>query len=423
MKLNHFALVNGSSIDSFGRRKKERAAARIDEAIKTALDQLDHPAQGRAAFLGLLECVRGRTSLLKPTSGRGTPGWVAPLFLLNRLRNLAIRYSHWIRPCETWQPATGNLRPAFRSLAVHLLTYYPVPAFMDSAWDLPDGPEGFRQQSWFIRLGRGASFRSLNLPLTLTRRMEHFVRQAPDHYSVPQALRYGETRGIGGGEKLAREIAVGRLGQTIERWDFWRTVLRFLVNHPEMQLEHVNPIVDFIHANKFAGDEVLTADGIESQTAPWPNFSMEGRTSKSILRLVSAWHGDLGITKQTPWCSWRKSGIQGYRFLEKRPGEEGDRDWTIVELLDSSALLAEGRAMHHCVYTYANRCRRGETTIWSLRLRAAGEEKRMVTIEVDPYQRSIVQARARFNRWPGSRSGEIIRQWAAWAGLQLNVQT
>jgi len=365
--------------------------------------------------------VRGRTSLLKPTSGRGTPGWVAPLFVLNRLKNVATRHNHWIRPCETWQPQAGNRRPMFRSLAAHLMTHYSVPGFMDSAWDLPNGPEGFRQQAWFIRLGRGASFRSLNLPLILTRKMEHFVRRAPDHFSVSQALRYGETRGMGGGERLAREIAVGRLGQRIERPDFWRTVIRFFVAHSEMQPEDVNPIVDFIHASKFAGDEVLTTGGMESQNPPWPDFSMEGRTLKSTLRLVSAWHADLGITKNAPWCSWKKSGIQGYRFLEKRSGEEVDRDWLILELLDSTALHAEGRAMHHCVYTYVNRCRRGETTIWSLRLRAGGEEKRMVTIEVDPRKRAIIQARAKFNRWPGARSREVMRQWASWAGLRLCV--
>jgi len=324
MKLNHFALVNGSKIDSFGRRKRERDLIRLDEAIKATLEQLDHHAESRAAFLTLLDCVRSRTSLLKPTPGRGTPGWVAPLFLINRLRNLAIRHKHWIRSCEKWQLHEENLRPAFRSLASHLLTLYPVPGFMDSAWDLPDGPEGFRQQSWFIRLGRGASFRSLNLPLLLTRGMEHCLRQAPDEYSLSQALRYGETRGMGGGEKLAREIAVGRLGQRIERPDFWRTVIRFFVGHPAMQLEHVNPIVDFIHTNKFAGDDVQTTDGVQLQNPPWPNFSMEGRTLKSILRLVSAWHADLGITKNAPRSSWRKSGIQGYRFLEKRTGEEGD---------------------------------------------------------------------------------------------------
>src|SRR5689334_2332863 len=88
--------------------------------------------------------------------------------------------------------------------------------------------------------------------------VEDYLRQAPDHYSVTQALRYGETRGIGGSEKLAREIAVGKLGQKLEPPDFWRSVLRFFVAHPEMELEDVNPIVDFIHANKFAGDEVLT---------------------------------------------------------------------------------------------------------------------------------------------------------------------
>ncbi len=422
MKLNHFALIHGSKIESFGRRKKEQDAVRIDAAIKTALDELNDYTERRTAFLRLVECARARTPLLKPTLGHGTPGRTAPVFLINRLKNLAGRQSHWIRPCGTWQPRTSNLRPAFRSLAHHLLTHYPVPGFMDSVWDLPNGADAFRQQSWYIRLGRGVSFRTLNLALVLTRRMEHYVRRAPDHYSVFQALRYGETRGLGGSEELAREVAIGRLGQRIERPDFWRTVLAFFVAHPEMSLEHVNPIVDFIHASKFAGDEVLTEGGPEIRNAPWPDFSIKGRTLKSILRLVSAWHADLAISKNGAWCSWRKSDIQGYRFLEKRSEEEGDRDWTILELLDSGALQAEGRAMHHCVYSYADRCRRGETTIWSLRLRVNGNEKRIVTVEVEPKRRSIIQARAKCNRRPGGRSAEIIRQWAAWAGLQLNVE-
>ena len=291
---------------------------------------------------------------------------------------------------------------------------------MDSVWDLANGPEGFRQQSWFIRLGCGASFRSLNLPLPLTRRMEHYVRHAPDHYSVFQALRYGETLGMGGSRRLACEIAACRLGNRVERPDFWRAVLAFFIANQAMDLAQVNPIVDFIHANKFAGDEVLTASGTETRVAPWPDFSIKGRSMKAMLRLVTAWHADLAITKETPWCSWRKSEIPGYQFLEKRPGEHCDLDWTIQELLDSGALHAEGRAMHHCVYSYTNRCRRKETTIWSLRLRVKGEEKRMVTIEVDPQKRAIVQARAKCNRRPGTSSVEIIRQWAAGVGLRLN---
>ena len=251
--------------------------------------------------------------------------------------------------------------------------------------------------------------------------MEHHVRQAPDHYTVAQALRYGETRGLGGRGELAREVASGWLGRRIDHSDFWRSVILFLAANSEIEIEHVNPIIDCIQANKFGGEEVLTEKGTATRTAPWPDFAMKGRTVKSILRLVSAWHTDLSANKLGRCFSWQKSSIQGYRFLEERAGEEGHFDWTIQELLDSGALHAEGRAMRHCVYTYADRCRRGETTIWSLRLRVKEQGKSLVTIEVDPQRRAIIQVRAKCNRRPGVRSCEIIRQWAAWAGLQCDL--
>jgi hypothetical protein len=284
------------------------------------------------------------------------------------------------------------------------------------------GPEARRQQSWYIRLGRGARFRALNLPLVLTRKMEHYVRRAPDHYTVSHALRYGETRGLGGSEGLACEVAIGRLGRNVEHPAFWRTVLGFFVAHPETKLEHVNPIIDFIHASKFGGEEVLTEDGAERRAPPLPAFSMKGPTLSSLLRLVTAWHAELAVTRERGSFSWKRCGVQPYRFLEKRSGDEPDRDWTILELVDSAALQAEGRAMHHCVYSYAQRCRRGETTIWSLRLRVNGREKRMATIEVEPRGRAIVQVRAQCNRPPGARSAAIIRQWSGWAGLRLDVR-
>ena len=109
--------------------------------------------------MALLAHVRSCTPFLKPIPRHGTPGWVGPVFMINRLKNLAARQSHWFRPCESWQPAETNLRLAFRSLAHHLLAHYSVPGFMDSAWDVTTGAEAFRQQSWFIRLGRGSSFR------------------------------------------------------------------------------------------------------------------------------------------------------------------------------------------------------------------------------------------------------------------------
>jgi hypothetical protein len=97
-------------------------------------------------------------------------------------------------------------------------------------------------------------------------------------------------------------------------------------------------------------------------------------------------------------------------------------DWSIQEILKSRALQAEGRAMRHCVYSYANQCWRGETTIWSLRLRINDQEKSMVTILVDPRKRAIIQARARCNIRPRVQSNGIIFRRAAWAGLQFDLR-
>jgi len=193
------------------------------------------------------------------------------------------------------------------------------------------------------------------------------------------------------------------------------------VRHPDRPIEHTNPVVDFVQENKYGGEDVLTEHGAERRVPPWPGFSMEGRTPKSMLRLASAWHVELAGKRKGRKLAWRKSPIQEYRYLEKRPEEQADRLWSIQQLLDSDARYAEGQAMRHCVYTYANQCWWGETTIWSLRLRVSDTEKRMATIEVDPRKRAIVQARGKCNRRPGGRCLEIMRQWAAWAGFEPKV--
>ena len=406
--------------DHYSSRDREQyAAARIDFEIKTVLEHFYRRPERRAAFELLVMCVRRRTGLLHPTPGHGRPGWVAPVFLINRLRGLAERHNQWLRQCEDWHPSGGNLRPEFRSLVWHLLAFYPIPGFMDSVWDLPSGPESFCRQAAYIRLARGASFRDLNLPLLLTRKMEHYVRQAPDHYTFEQALRYGEVLGSGGSEKLACQIALGTLGRKIQQAEFWRTVILFFVNHPEMDLALGNPIIDFIQANKFAGEEILTENGAGYRQPLWPDFSMKGRTLSSMMRLLRDWNLNLNERKPSQSFSWPASTIPGFRFAESSQETGEQREWSIHELVSSAELYAEGRALRHCVYTYAFKCREGKTTLWSLRLRVNGIEKRMATIEADLGKRAIIQTRAKCNRYAGVRSREMIRQWAAATGLKV----
>ena len=89
----------------------------------------------------------------------------------------------------------------------------------------------------------------------------------------------------------------------------------------------------------------------------------------------------------------------------------------------SGELYAEGRALRHCVYTYTRKCRDGLGTIWSLRLRIGGQEKRMATIEVDPRKGEIIQIRAKRNSYAGVRSREMIERWAEMAGLKVDSRS
>jgi hypothetical protein len=93
----------------------------------------------------------------------------------------------------------------------------------------------------------------------------------------------------------------------------------------------------------------------------------------------------------------------------------------VVELLDTDQLVREGHAMHHCVATYAYRCVKGTSAIWSLRRRGlgddelagAGKDRSVLTIEVDPRTATIVQLRGPANQRAYGWPLELVRMWAA----------
>jgi hypothetical protein len=153
---------------------------------------------------------------------------------------------------------------------------------------------------------------------------------------------------------------------------------------------------------------------------------MKGRTPSSVLRLVAAWHKELGRAGGA-LRTWPRSSIGELRYVEALPrAEVARRDdepaeeirvWTISELCSSQALLAEGRAMHHCVATYVQCCLWGQSSIWSMQVETRRGRRRVATIEVRKHDRRIVQARRAANRWLSARECEVIARWAAREGL------
>jgi hypothetical protein len=115
----------------------------------------------------------------------------------------------------------------------YLFARYDTPAYLHSAWDIAPGQEAFRQQSWFIRIARGASFRRLELLEILglksgaqpqrstsgTQRFfvgHHDLRQRTTKAAGKSRLR--EISNIRASSKRGGELLIRSLDFEIDRW-------------------------------------------------------------------------------------------------------------------------------------------------------------------------------------------------------------
>ena len=345
---------------------------------------------------------------------------------LDGLHALARRHADWQNSPEDWQPDTRNAPRQFGALARHLLTRYAVPGFMDRVWFEGDGERAARHQDWFLHIGRGQNIRTADLPFALTKMAAHWFLLAPDDFSIEAALRWGQIRALGGGESLVRAVIATRLGHDLETLpdpEFWQSVIHFFVNNPMLDMDWIGPMVDFIYDRKFVPREVIGADEQLTILEPAePTFSMKGRTAAALQLRVEAWHRQLAKDTRKSFRQWEPSGIGTYAGAAPDPNTGKAVRWQIVELLDSAALKAEGKTMHHCVASYDRSCARGQTSIWSMRIAGTTEEtyRNVMTIAVNNASRTITQAKGRCNKGPGDkRAGDrlnyaplLLKQWA-----------
>ena len=96
-------------------------------------------------------------------------------------------------------------------------------------------------------------------------------------------------------------------------------------------------------------------------------------------------------------------------------GRLGPDSWHLFELKRPWLLVAEGRALRHCVAEYWTRVQTGRCTIWSLRLGS----RRRLTIEVRMLRMTVVQVRGLQNRLPDPEELDIVERWARANGLAL----
>ncbi len=386
-----------------------------DRAISAAFARLTADPRARAVFVELLDVARRRARRLfeAPFDGPRHPA-------VDALVQLARASDCHIRPPSSWDGSVASWRPVVHDLARHLVGVYRVPAVLGGAWYAVDEVTAEAQRRWFVEHSRGRPFRSLDLPLAMTRRMEHLFLRSPAHLDVPYALRRAELLGLGAAPDFADAILAARPALDMHHGEFWRTAWQFLIaNAAAIDRAQIAPIIDFLHGLRHECLEVETPAGIERRDPVDPDFSLKGRTVASVLRLMEAWHRSLGLG--TGRLEWAASGLRAMRV--EVPSEEPDAPptrWELVELTSAALLRAEGAALKHCVATYSRRCMNGDSRIWSLRRRRDGDATPVLTIEVDPRRRMVVQVRGLYNRTPMGRSWQIVQSWARREQLRVS---
>ena len=385
-----------------------------DRAISSAFARLAGDAAAREHFAELLHAVRERAPNLlnSPVTGECHLG-------VEALVNLARHWNAHIRTVDTWVGNDRGWRAVVNALAQHLFARYRVPAFLASAWYATDEGLGDRKRLWFVEHSQGAAFRSLDLPIRMTRKMEHVFLGSRDHLSIEQAMRRAELLALGADATLVDAVLTARPAVVLRHGAFWRTVWHFLVTNGRVfDMEQVAPLIDFLHAVRHEHVAVDTTAGIVMRPPPLPEFSLKGRTVRSVLRLMEEWHRGLGTGEGG--YAWQASTVRP--MVVEAPCESPDAPptlWELVELTSSAQLRAEGTALQHCVASYGYGCWKGRARIWSLRRRRGVTCRSVVTVEVNPQSRTIVQARGFRNRRASGRVFEMLQTWASREGLRV----
>lgn len=319
-----------------------------------------------------------------------------------------------LRNVEDWAPRGKGGATLFRSLAAHLLATVPVPAIV---WNAFHDDNAEHLVALAAHVARGGSLyehvRSF-FPVPLTRRMCHELLATPADFDLTTAIRRVQARAAGADLRFFEAWRRTRHALHIharEHEAFWWSVVEWFGRAPMLDPGAVGPLLDYV-AHRHQQDA---------------GFSMKGRSATALLRAMTEWHGDLSRAVAAAGRLFPASGFAGAAYPDVRREPDGavvKETWSIGEVLTARDLADEGKRMGHCVYSYASRIEKGETSIWSVKMEdGRGETGRwhMVTVEVSNALRRVVQARGRFNRAMTTKETQVVRRWAGANGLVMSV--
>jgi hypothetical protein len=327
-----------------------------------------------------------------------------------------------IRDGALWRPKLKTRDPARLRLAAarHLYARYPVSAALEAIWldrSGLDGPEIALRLAWYVAAAGGQSLYKAGANEWLSRKEVHCFLNVSSEFGFREAFWFAIVRSYTGDSGLAARLARTKIARTPRgELTFWREVARFFCEQPTSK-EEIDDLCDYFAA-MHRRDKA---------------YSLKGRTLASLHRQMSQWHRDIAAIERieamrrraagraalAPGNAWEGSRLEDWEWEPpaKEAKAHGER-FFVRQLKTAEDLVAESRAMHHCVSTYAVKCIAGNASIWTLRRKALGKAERLLTIELDPQHRAV-QVRGFGNRLATLEEQKILKRWAKAKGVAL----
>ncbi len=367
------------------------------------------------------EAERSRQAVFEATLRRVSKAPRIPPNFHRALQDAAQGFEGWtVREPSAWRPNLKTRDPARLCLAAarHLFARYPVASPLENIWVSREGftdSEVKLRKHWYIVAARGGSLYKECANGWMSRKEAHAFLNAPDGLGFDEAFWFAIAKSYTSDEGVALRIARSKLGRTARsEIGFWREAMRLFCVHP-VQTELVDDLCDYLA-------ECLRRDA---------EYSLKGRTVATLRRQMYEWHRDLAAIQRIEAALRRARGL---RVVPRENTDEAGRwpgasiaDWSwrpsakeaqfkreeyaVCQLRTAEALVAETRAMRHCVSTYAAKCIAGKASIWSLRRSVQNGFDRLLTIEVDPQHRAI-QVRGACNRLAKPDEKAVLERWA-----------
>jgi len=386
----------------------KQAPPSLSPATKAILEHLDRHSTDLSLqterMLDLACVLRTRGSRLLSMEPDENPHGIDDL--LHPLLLWELAACPWMRSPMTWRPRGKSRWSLFKSLACHVMSFWPIAPSLFSAFLLAHRDrEGAAAicVPLLVHIAKGGSrSEAVDKGLTpgpITRNGWHAFLNSPVDLDFIQAFRRAQLIGLGKNGRDAERLIQHRLGSSLRRTDEGKLyeLFSWLARHDLDEL----------------GDRDLSRvlRLIENKQREEPTWSLDGRTPRSVLALwkreLSMLEGPLlrRIAPTEPFPLPAKVLV----LVDGQGPDTGDSSWTVDHITNFDALRREGRAMRHCVAWHALDVLEGRCSFWSLR----HHDQRRLTLEMDHLTEMIVQAKGKRNREPTEEEQAVLMRMAA----------